>query len=168
MFLPRSAAVSILDFSLIANHYHLYLFANIENSVPIFIQKLNRGFSGYFNLKYGRKGHLFEGPYKSVATETENQGVAISRYVSVINPLDLYQPNWRKDGLRDWQKALSFLKSFSFSSFPDKIGERRSSILATQSILRQYSFMGCSEKEVREFTERFLKEKDQSVKYFYE
>src|SRR3989344_8534731 len=30
--------VSILDFSLIANHYHLYLFANIENSVPIFIQ----------------------------------------------------------------------------------------------------------------------------------
>lgn len=159
--------VSILDFSLVMNHYHLHLLANIENSVPIFIQRFNRGFAGYFNLKYGRKGPLFEGPYKSVAIETDSQGAAVSRYVSIVNPLDLHQPNWRKEGLKDWRGALRFLENFLFSSFPDKVGLRKSGILAPKDILEQYSFVGFGKKEFQEFTKQFLKEKQSSFKDFY-
>jgi len=162
----HSPLVSILDFSLIANHYHLYLLANIDNSVPIFIQKLNRGFAGYFNLKYNRKGSLFGGPYKSIHIKTELQGAAVSRYVSIVNPLDLYQLNWRNEGLNDWQKAFSFLENFQFSSFSDKIENRNSKILAPKEILKQYSFIGFGREAFKEFTEEFLKQK-QSFKHFY-
>ena len=163
----HSPLVSILDFSLVINHYHLYLLANTENSVPIFIQKLNRGFAGYFNLKYNRKGSLFGGPYKSVPTKTEFQGVAVSRYVGIINPLDVYQPNWREEGLNDWQKAFKFLENFQFSSFPDKIENRKSKILAPKEILEQYSFIGLGQEVFKEFTEEFLKQKQSPFKYLY-
>lgn len=159
--------VLILDFSLVMNHYHLFLLPNIENSVPLYIQKLNRGFAGYFNLKYNRKGSLFGGPYKSIPIEGEYQAAAVSRYVSIINPLDVFQPGWRQEGLKDWRKAVEFLGNYPFSSFPDKGGERKSKILAPKEILKQYSFIRFNREEFKEFTEEFLKEKQASIKPFY-
>jgi hypothetical protein len=67
----------------------------VENSVPFFVQKLNNGFAKYFNLKHHRKGTLFGDRYKSVVVGTEFQSDAVSRYVSIINPLDVFQPGWR-------------------------------------------------------------------------
>lgn len=163
----HSPLVSILDFALVLNHYHIHLLANVENIIPIFIQKLNRGFVGYFNLKYNRKGPLFDGPYKSILIKTESQGVAVSRYVSIINPLDVYQPGWRETGLNNWYRAFRFLESFQFSSFPDKIENRKSKILADEEILEQYSFIGFGQKAFKIFVEEFLEERQSPSGNFY-
>ena len=84
--------VYVLDFSLVVNHYHFYLLPNVKNSIPILLQKLNNGFAKYYNLKHKRKDALFGSRYKSILTETEFQSDAVSRYVSIVNPLDVYQP----------------------------------------------------------------------------
>ena len=63
----------LLDFSLVVNHDHLYLLPNIENGIPIFIGRLNNGFAQYYNLKYHRKGTLFDGPYRAVITKNQFQ-----------------------------------------------------------------------------------------------
>lgn len=131
--------VYILDFALNVNHYHLYLVPNIEDSVPLYMRKLNGGFGKYFNLKHNRKGFLFSSRYKSILVQTDLQSDAVSRYVNTINPLDVYQPGWRENGLRNPKEALSFLEQYPFSSFPDKTGKRKSSILAPVEILEKYS-----------------------------
>ncbi len=130
--------VHILDFSLIVNHYHLYLVSNIENGILIYIQRLNMAFAKYFNLKYKRNTPLFKDRYKSILVKTEKQSFVLTRYINVINPLDVYQPGWRKNGLEDRSKAFEFLKTYQFSSFPDKIGERRSKLLAPKDVLEIY------------------------------
>lgn len=152
--------VYILDYSLVITHYHFYLIPNVENGVPIFIKKLNGGFAMYFNLKYERKGALFGSRYKSIAVENEFQANAVSRYVSIVNPLDVFQPGWREKGLKNLEEAFRFLENYQFSSFPDKIKKRRSKILASPEILRIYSLISnLDEREYLQFVKDFLNQK---------
>ena len=151
--------VYLLDFSLVINHDHLYLLPNIENSIPSFIQRSKNGFAKYYNLKHNRKGTLFGDRYKSILVETEFQSDAVSRYVSIINPLDVFQPDWREKGLKNREEAFDFLKSYPFSSFPDKIGARRSKILAPPEILEKYSILYRDKAECQKYVEEFLKQK---------
>jgi hypothetical protein len=153
--------VYFLDFSLVVDHYHLCLLPNVENIIPLFMQKLNNGFAKYFNLKHEREGALFGRRYKSILIKTDSQFDAVSRYISVINPLDVYQPGWREKGLRNWEDAFRFLEGYQFSSFPERLGKRRSKILAPPEIIIKYSFSKYlqDKEECRQFVKDFLKQK---------
>ena len=157
--------VHILDFSLNITHYHFHLLPSEDNNVPLFIKKLNIGFAKYFNLKYNRKGSLFGSRYKGVLIKTDFQADAVSRYVSIVNPLDIYQPGWRENGLVNPEKAIEFLGNYQFSSFPDKIGKRRSKILASQEILDKYSFQ---KDGYTNFAKEFMSEKKVFPKELFE
>lgn len=154
--------VHLLDFAEVINHSHLYLIPTIENILPVLIQRLGGGFAKYCNLTYKRKGTVFGRRYGSVSVETDFQSQAVTRYVSVINPLDIFQPGWREEGLKDWRQAFKFLENFEFSSFPDRIGKRYAKILAPKEIFEQYSWGITSKKEqaeFRKFIKKFLEEK---------
>lgn len=157
----HSPLVYILNFALVVNHYHLNLIPRVENGVPKYMQKLNCGFAKYYNLKYHRNGALFGSRYKVIPIQTDFQLDAVSRYINVINPLDVYQPDWREQGLKDWRRAFEFLESYQFSSFPEMIGNRNSKILAPTEILEKYSFKRKIEdqKEYLNFIEDFLKQR---------
>jgi len=150
----HSPLVHILDFCLNVTHYHLHILPNAPNNMPLFIKKLNGNFAKYFNLKHGRTGALFSSRYKSVPIETDFQSDAVSRYVSITNPLDMHQPGWRENGLLDQGKALEFLQNYQFSSFPDKIGIRKAGILAPAEILERYGV-----KDYPNFVKDFLQQK---------
>lgn len=160
--------VSFLDFSLVINHNHFYLVPNVKNAVPVLMRNLNNGFAQYFNLKHERSGVLFEGRYRAVITKTQFQADAVSRYVNTINPLDIFQPGWRENGLKDPEEAFRFLRSYQFSSFPDRIGERKSRILATPEILEKYLTIGSGHADdYKEFVKEFLKERSNFSEPFY-
>lgn len=152
--------VHILDFSLVINHYHFYLVPNHKEGVPLFMKKLNGGFAKYFNLKYKRRGSLFGSRYKGILVETDFQSDAVSRYIAVINPLDIYQPGWRRDGLKNLPEAFSFLENYRFSSFSDKIGKRISKIIAPRDILERYCVhYDLTKNDYSQFVKDFLKER---------
>ena len=130
--------VSTLSFTLVGDHYHFLLVQNTENGIPRYMQKLNTGFAKYFNAKNERKGVLFESRYKVVPIEDEAQLEAIIRYINITNPLDVYQPGWRKDGLKNKKAALDFLNEYKFSSFPDLFGKRGSLLTASNNILEKF------------------------------
>ena len=159
--------VDLLDFSLVITHNHLYLVPRFNNSLSILMRNLNNGFAQYYNLRHNRKGTLFNGPYQAVITKTQSQADATSRYVNTINPLDVYQPEWRENGLKDPRKAFNFLKNYQFSSFPDKIGKRKSKILAPPEILEKYLTIGADIKTYKEFVKNFLKEKSNFPRKFF-
>lgn len=153
--------VDLIDFAEVINHYHFYLLPNTENAIPILIGRLNNGFAKSFNLIHNRKDAVFGSRYKSVVVKTDFQSAAVSRYISITNPLDVFQPGWREKGINNWEKALNFLENFEFSSFSDRIGKRKSEILASDRILERYPFGGSTKnkKEFKEFAEEFLKER---------
>lgn len=155
----HSPLVYILDFSLNITHYHLHLLPANKGNIPIFLKKLNGGFAMYFNLKHNRKGALFGSRYKSVLIKTDHQMDSVSRYVSIINPLDIYQPGWRENGLINRKEALKFLENYPFSSFPDKIGKRKSCLLAPDDIMKKYSLNGGNGKDYMNFAKNFLEQR---------
>jgi len=151
--------VYLFDYVLPITHFHFYLLPTSKKALALFMKKLKGGFAKYFNLKNLRQGTLFDGPYKSIQIESQTQSDTVIRYIAIVNTLDVYQPGWRKEGLRNWKGAYNFLVNFQFSSFPDRIGKRRAKILASPEIYEKYSLAMGGEKEFKKFTENFLKEK---------
>ncbi|MFH1780391.1 MAG: hypothetical protein ABH841_00035 [Candidatus Nealsonbacteria bacterium] len=156
----------LLDFSLVVNHNHFCLIPNAENAIPILMGKLNNGFAKYFNITHKRKDAVFGSRYKGVPITTDFQSYAVCRYISIINPLDVFQPGWREGGLKNPKEAMDFLTNYEFSSFPDRINKRSASILAPKDVLEKYAFQTNSESgriEFQNFVEEFLKEKSQFI-----
>jgi len=153
--------VSILSFSLVFNHYHFSLVANVKGGITSFMQRLNIGFAKYINLKYKRRGALFESRYKAVPVQSDFQMDAVLRYINIINPLDVYQPGWRDVGLTDQERAFKFLDEYQFSSFPDIFGRRNSKITAPQEMLEKFLGIGikADSKEYIKFIKDFLENK---------
>lgn len=72
----------------------------------------------YFNKKYKRTGKLFEGTFKSVHLSEDTQLKYLFSYIH-LNPVKLIDPKWRDMGIKDYKKALSFLDTYSWSSYHD-------------------------------------------------
>ena len=117
----RSILVDVLTFALVKNHFHLLLRQVEENGISLFMQKLGAGYAIYINKKYERQGHLFQGRFKAVHIQNNDQAQHIFVYVHT-NTLGLIQPGWREIGIKDPKKAIKFLENSPLSSYPDYIG----------------------------------------------
>ena len=63
-FYAKSFGITIHNYCLMGNHYHLLLEIQSEN-LSKFMRQLNMNYSIYFNKKYKRVGHLWQGRFKS-------------------------------------------------------------------------------------------------------
>lgn len=72
------------------NHFHLLIKQKDATGIDQFMNSLCTRYSMYFNKKYHRVGHLFQGVYKGVLVETDEQLHHLSRYIH-RNPLPLLQ-----------------------------------------------------------------------------
>ena len=70
---------------LMENHYHLLLELT-EANLSRAVQWLNVSYSVWFNRRYGRSGHLFQGRFKSVLVNRDEWALALSRYLH-LNPV---------------------------------------------------------------------------------
>jgi len=60
----KSFGITIHNYCLMGNHYHILLEIQSEN-LSKFMRQLNMNYSIYFNKKYKRVGHLWQGRFKS-------------------------------------------------------------------------------------------------------
>ena len=77
--------ILIHSFVLMDNHYHLILETPRGNLLKV-MHGLNGGYTGYFNRKYRRSGHLFQGRYKGIMIDKDSYLTVLSRYVH-LNPV---------------------------------------------------------------------------------
>ena len=70
---------------LMENHFHLILETPLGN-LDQFMRRFNISYTGYFNRKYQRVGHLYQGRYKSLLVEKESYLSQLSRYIH-LNPI---------------------------------------------------------------------------------
>ena len=78
--------ISLLAYCLMPNHFHFIVKQTAPDSIDRFINSLNTRYVMYFNKKYDRVGPLFQGVYKAVVVETDEQLLYLSGYIH-RNPL---------------------------------------------------------------------------------
>lgn len=72
--------IELYAYCLMNNHVHL-LIGKANNSLSLFIQKLANSYVYYFNSKYERSGHLFQGRFKSEPIQTDEYFKTALRYI---------------------------------------------------------------------------------------
>lgn len=75
----------VYAYVLMTNHYHL-LIETTEANLSKIMQNINTAYTTYYNVKYQRSGHLFQGRYKSIVVEKEQYYLELSRYIH-LNPV---------------------------------------------------------------------------------
>lgn len=153
---PRVLLVQLLAFCLMPNHYHLLLRPLSKGGLTLFMRRLNMGYANYFNVKYERKGALFQGRFKSVAVTNDAHFIHLPYYIH-CNPLDLFTPEWREREIKDYKKAFAYLENYRWSSFPDYIGKKNFPSVTQREFLMEF-FNGPEEYKRSMFT--WLKDMD--------
>ena len=104
-------SVRLVAYCLMPNHFHLLLKqtpkADIQTNITNLMRRLTITYSMYFQNKYQHDGSLFQGKYKSVTVDSNQQLLYLSKYIH-LNP----------------QKLTNKLINYSYSSYPaylDKI-----------------------------------------------
>ena len=121
--LKREKIVEILAFCLMPNHIHLLLRQIKDQGITKFMRKFGTGYAMYFNKKYDRKGHLFQGNFASVHIKNEAQLSVVFNYIH-LNPVSIIFPRYKEKGIADVEKAMSFLESYKWSSLLDYLGQK--------------------------------------------
>jgi REP element-mobilizing transposase RayT len=70
---------------LMTNHIHL-LIETINTPISKIMQLINLTYTQYFNKKYGKVGHLFQGRYKSFLCDRDEYLLSLVRYIH-LNPV---------------------------------------------------------------------------------
>lgn len=100
----RKYDISLYAYCLMTNHIHLLIQAHLSRNISSFMHWLNRGYTAYFNAKYSKVGHLWQGRFDSrpilkgqylinVATYIENNPV---RAGVVDDPADYEWSSYRE------------------------------------------------------------------------
>src|SRR3989344_1992829 len=64
--------VAFVAYCLNPNHFHFVLKQLVDGGIAKFMQKLQGGYTYYFNVKNSRSGSLFQGTFKSNLANNEN------------------------------------------------------------------------------------------------
>jgi len=114
--------VNILSWTLIPNHPHIFVQEKVNQGISLFSKKIFGGYTKYFNEKRERSGVLFQGRTKIIKIEKDAHFAHLPFYI-MSNALDLIEPDWRKQEIKDIQRAIDFLKKYKYSSFQDLTGK---------------------------------------------
>lgn len=110
----RDTLVDVLAFVLMHNHYHLLLKERKENGISKFMHKIGTAYTLFFNNKHDRTGSLFQGKYKSVYIQHENQLLYIPHYLH-LNPI-------KEKSFATKKAKVQYLENFKWSSYLDYVG----------------------------------------------
>ena len=130
----RDLLIDLFAFCFMPNHIHLLVRQKIKDGITQFMRKLGTGYAYYFNKKYDRRGHLFQGRFKAVHIRSDRQLKAAFVYIHT-NPISLIDFRWKKEGTANVRKAIKFLENYKWSSFPDYIGNKNFSSITEREFL---------------------------------
>jgi len=118
--------VEILSYCLMPNHFHLLVKQLQEQGIKIFLSNFSNSYTRYFNTKHKRIGSLFQGIFKAVRIEDNEQLIHVSRYIH-LNPIVSFIV--KKENLAN----------YDWSSLPEYLGKKEEGICAKELILSSFS-----------------------------
>lgn len=128
--------VCLNGFAIMPNHFHIFAQEKAVMGISRYLHRVQTGYAKYFNTKYKKQGHLFQGSFRAVPVETDEQLLYLSAYIH-RNPREL----------KEWENREA---RYRWSSYQDYINENRwGQLLKTEIVLNQFS----SPKSYRDFVQ---------------
>ncbi len=104
--------VDIIAYCLMPNHVHLLVKQLQDRGISHFMRIFTDSYARYFNVKEKRAGPIFQGRFKYVRVETDEQLWHLSRYIH-LNPYSAYLI-----------KSMEKIKEYPYSSFGEYITKK--------------------------------------------
>src|SRR4030042_4549930 len=133
--------IEIYAYCLMPNHFHLLLKQKIENGISKFLSNFQNSYTKYLNLSKKRTGHLFQGQFKAVRIETDEQFIHVARYIH-LNPFTSYIV-----------KNFKGLKIYPWSSLQEYLGVTSYNICKKHELLSHF-------KSIKEFNKHIIDQKN--------
>lgn len=113
--------IDILAYCLMPNHFHLLVKQAQDRGITEFMGKLSNSYTKYYNVRTSRIGPLFQGEFKSVLIEDDEQLLHVQRYIH-LNPLVSLLTKDLK--LYEWSSYLEYTSDVDngFCSTEDILG----------------------------------------------
>ena len=122
-----SETISLISYCLMPNHFHLLIQQSTRFAMDSFMNSLCTRFTMYFNKSRDRVGPLFQGIYKAVLINTDEQLIHVTRYIH-RNPISIRSTElnrypyssyrvYLESGREDWIKPGVVLSHFSKTGF---------------------------------------------------
>jgi putative transposase len=112
--------VDIVAYCLMPNHFHFLIKQNVDDGLSRFLRLMINSYVKYFNTKYKRAGTLFQGMFKVVHIETEDQLLHLSRYIH-LNPVVAYLVKDKDFMSYPWSSHQEYLSNKATISNPQVI-----------------------------------------------
>lgn len=103
--------VEIIAYCLMPNHLHLLLKQKSNNGISSFMSNISNSYTRYLNVKNKRFGPIYQGKFKAVRIETDEQLLHVQRYIH-LNPYSSHV-------VRDIEELEKY-PYFSLSEYLDK------------------------------------------------
>jgi len=85
----KEKLVEIVAYCIMPTHFHLVLKQLTKEGISTFMNTVLNSYTRYFNTKHKRKGPLWEGRFKSVLVNSDEQLLHLTRYIH-LNPVTAY------------------------------------------------------------------------------
>lgn len=115
--------ITLLAYCLMPNHFHFLVKQKSAGTIDSFINSLGTRYTMYFNSKYKRVGSLYQGVYKAVLVNSNEQLLQLCHYI---------HSQTASQG-----QALKEIKQPS--SYPEYLGERKTPWVKPEEILTYFS-----------------------------
>lgn len=116
----KKRIVELVVFCIMPNHFHLILRELEEGAISSYMQRVLNAYGKYYNTKYQKNGHVFQGPYRLIHVSGNSQMLHLGAYIH-RNPREI----------KEW---FGTEDEYPWSSYQDYIGENRWGNLLVQDI----------------------------------
>ncbi len=142
-------SVRLHCYVLMSNHFHLIVETPKAN-LSEFMRHFNVSYTGYYNRRHRRVGHLYQGRFKSILVEADSYLLGLSRYVH-LNPVRVGV--LRRHG---YKEKLRYLQRYGWSSLEGYVesGKRRAWVIYDGVL----DYVGGSRKRYARYIEEGLQE----------
>lgn len=110
--------VKLHSYVLMNNHFHLLAETPLGN-LSEFMRHFNIAYTAYFNRRYKRVGHLYQGRYKAILVEKDEYLSILSRYIH-LNPVRI-----KAMEKTDSKEKYRHLARYPWSSLPGYLNKRK-------------------------------------------
>ena len=142
-------SVRLHGYVLMSDHFHLILETPKAN-LSEFMRHFNVSYTGFYNRRHRRVGHLYQGRFKAIVVEADSYLLGLSRYVH-LNPVRIGSMQ-----RRDYKEKLKHLQQYGRSSLEGYLsyGKRQPWVVYDEVL----GYVGGSRKRYARYVEEGLQE----------
>ncbi len=122
----KNTYCKILSYCIMPDHYHFLIKIMKNNSFSKLIGNIENSFTRYFNIKFDRRGPLWQNSFKAVEIRSNEQLLHVSRYIHLnptTNRLVDIPEDWifssYKDFITNKDLLIDFIKEISINNIGD-------------------------------------------------